>query len=196
MHICILSFGGSHAADDAYAEVLELEGEANRWLLEVGTIARPRVGRVRVGVTFPDGEFKTLHEGDVSKAPADLGGLTGCYVSALAGPCGMFAAAEGESTGEVESEAEQSLFHVDDVKKPLPRDSSALVLIANDATCDALGRMFDSYSHEVIRAKVETELRARLEALRSDKRRGPSGPRARPRAPDNRGASIGDGTKA
>ena len=56
MQICILGFKGSHAADDAYAEVLELEGEDHRWLLEVGTMARPRVGRVRVGVTFPDGE--------------------------------------------------------------------------------------------------------------------------------------------
>ena len=43
MEICILGFKGSRAAGDAYAAVLELEGEDNRWLLEVGTIARPLV---------------------------------------------------------------------------------------------------------------------------------------------------------
>ncbi|HTB56987.1 MAG TPA: DUF1269 domain-containing protein [Polyangia bacterium] len=167
MQICILGFKGSQAADDAYTEVLELEGENNRWLLEVGVIARPRVGRVRVGVTFPDGEATTFHEGDLAKVAPDLGGLTGYYVSALAGPFGaMFAAADGETAGRsLGSDAEQRVFHLDDVKKALPRDSSALVLIANDKTCDALVAMFDSYDPLVIRATVEPELRARLEAL-------------------------------
>jgi hypothetical protein len=167
MQICILGFKGSQAADDAYAEVLELEGEKNRWLLEVGAIARPRLGRVRVGVTFPDGEAATFHEGDLAKAASDLGGLTGYYVSALAGPFGsMFAATEGETAGQsLGSDAEQ-LFHLDDIKKALPRDSSALVLIANDETCDAMVTMFElSRPVVVIRAEVEPELRARLETL-------------------------------
>ena len=158
MQICILGFEGSHAADDAYGEVLEREGEDNRWLLEVGSIARPRVGRVRVGVTFADGETTTLHQGDLARATADLGGLTGYYVSTLAGPFGsMFAVAVAES--------EQSLFHVGEIKNALPRDSSALVLVADDDTCDALVEMFDSYSPTIIRSTVEPELRARLEAL-------------------------------
>ena len=167
MQICILGFKGSHAADDAYAEVLELEGEDHRWLLEVGAIARPRVGRMRVGVTFPDGETTTLHEGDLAKAGANLGRLTGFYVSSLAGPFGsMFAAGEGASAGRsLGSEAEKRLFHTADIEKALPRDSSALVLVAEDDACDALVRMFASYSPTVIRGKVEPELRARLEAL-------------------------------
>ncbi|HSY38232.1 MAG TPA: hypothetical protein VLA79_01855 [Polyangia bacterium] len=168
MEMCILGFKGSQAADDAYAEVLELDGENNRWLLEVGAIARPRVGRVRVGVTFPDGESTTFHEGDLAKAASELGGLTGYYVSALAGPFGsMFAAGEGEGAGRLlGSDGEQRLFHLDDVKKALPRDSSALVLIANEETCDALVTMFEpSRPAVVIRAAVEPELRARLEAL-------------------------------
>jgi hypothetical protein len=167
MQICVLGFKGSHAADDAYDEVLELEGEDNRWLLEVGTVARPLVGRVRVGVTFPDGETTTIHEGDLIKAAEDLGRLTGYYVSALAGPSGsMFAVAEGKAAGRsLGREAEKRLFHVGDVQKALPRDSSALVLVAEDDTCDAMVRMFDSYSPMIIRAEVEHELRARLEAL-------------------------------
>jgi hypothetical protein len=167
MQICILGFKGSHAADDAYAEVLELEGQDNRWLLEVATIARPRVGRVKVGVTFPDGETTTLHEGDLGEAAGDLGRLTGYYVSGLTGPFGsMFAAANGEWAGRaLGGEAETRLFRVGDIETALPRDSSALVLVAGDDTCDALVRMFVSYTPEIIRSKVEPELRARLEAL-------------------------------
>lgn len=162
MQICILGFTGSHAAEDAYAEVLELEGEDHRWLLEVGTIARPRVGRMRVGVTFPDGESATLHEGEIADAAAGLGRLTGYYVSALTGPFGSIFAATDVEPGR---ETDRRLFHLDDVEKALPRDSSALVLVAEADACDALVRMFDSYGPLVIRANVEPELRARLDAL-------------------------------
>jgi hypothetical protein len=167
MQICILGFKGSHSADDAYSDVLDAEGVRNPWLLEVGTIARPLVGRVRVGVTFPDGDSKTFHEGDFTNAVADLGGLTGYYVSALAGPFGsLFAAVDAESeAASFGSDVEQRLFHMDDIKKVLHRDSSALVLIAQDTTCDALVDMFDGYSPIVVRIDVEPALRARLRAL-------------------------------
>ena len=167
MQICILGFKGSHSADDAYGEILDAEGVRNPWLLEVGTIARPLVGRVRVGVTFPDGDSKTFHEGDFTNAVADLGGLTGYYVSALAGPFGsMFAAIDAESeAASFGSDVEQRLFHMDDMKKVLPRDSSALVLIAQDTTCDTLVGLFKGYSPTVARINVEPELRARLQAL-------------------------------
>jgi hypothetical protein len=167
MQICILGFKGSHAADDAYADVLEREGEDNRWLLEVGTIARPRVGRVRVGLTFSDGETTTVHESDLSKATAELGGLTGYYLSTLAGPFGlMFVVTAGEAAGRSAArEADQRLFHVAEIKSALPRDSSALVLVADEDTCDALVEMFDSYTPRVVRHPVEPELHARLEAL-------------------------------
>ena len=167
MQLCILGFDGSHSADDALGEVQEAKAATNRWLLEVGTIARPLVGRVRVRITLPDGESKTFHEGDFNKAAADLGGLTGYYVSALAGPFGSMSAAldVASAARSYGSAAEQRLFHLDDVKKALPRDSSALVLIASDATCDLLVTMFSSYTAKVIRSQVEPELRARLEAL-------------------------------
>ena len=167
MQICILGFKGSHSADDAYGEILDADGVDNPWLLEVGTIARPLVGRVRVGVTFPDGDSKTFHEGDFTKAVAELGGLTGYYVSALAGPFGsMFAVADAEAAAaSFGSDAEQRLFHMNDMKKALPRDSSALVLIARDATCDALVGLFKGYSPTVVRIDVEPELRERLQAL-------------------------------
>ena len=76
------------------------------------------------------------------------------------------AAAEGASAGRaLASEADRRLFHIGDIEKALPRDSSALVLVAERDACDALVRMFESYSPTVIRAEVEPELRARLDAL-------------------------------
>jgi hypothetical protein len=81
MELCLLKFGGSKGADDALSEVLDAEGTENPWLLEVGVVARPRIGRLRFGLTFPDGTSKTLREGDLADAIAEMGGLTGYYLS-------------------------------------------------------------------------------------------------------------------
>jgi hypothetical protein len=167
MEICILKFKSTHGAEDALSEMLEAEGDRNRWLLEVGAVTRPLVGRVRVSATFPDGQSKTFHEGDLADAVADMGAYTGYYVSALAGPFSSIfgtvdAAMAASSYGQ---EAEERLFHLDAIKKALPRESSALVLIANKETCDAMVAMFRTYSPEVIRRDVTQELLDRLEGL-------------------------------
>jgi hypothetical protein len=165
MEICILRFDGSHAAEEALRDVLDAQGDRNPWLHDVGMIARPLVGRVRVGASFPDGKSKTFHEGDLADAVADLGGVTGYFVSALAGPLGSMIGSvnAGLLSGVWGSEAEQRLFHVDEIKKALPRDTSALVLIARSETCEAFVEMFSSYEPKVIRRDVADALQKRLE---------------------------------
>jgi hypothetical protein len=167
MEICILKFPESGAAEAALKEVVDAEGDRNPWLHDIGLIARPLVGRVRVGATFPDGKSKTFHEGDLADAAADLGAYSGYFVSALAGPLGsligsvhaaMLAGARG-------SEQESRLFHLDELKKALPRDSSALVLIAQSEICDQMVKLFEKYEPQVIRRDVADELRKRLQAL-------------------------------
>jgi uncharacterized membrane protein len=167
MEICILKFDGRHGAEDALSEMLDAEGDRNHWLVEVGTVSRPLNGRVRISATFPDGQSKTFHEGDLARAVADLGAYTGYYVSALVGLVGsMFGTVDAASkAGSFESEAEQRSFHLDDIKKVVPRDSSALLLIANEKTCDAMVAMFRLYDPTVIRRDVGDELGQRLEAL-------------------------------
>jgi hypothetical protein len=56
---------------------------------------------------------------------------------------------------------------MDEIKKALPRDSSALVLIADTQTCDAMVKMFEAPidGPTVVRRDVAEELRRRLEAL-------------------------------
>jgi hypothetical protein len=167
MELCILKFDGSKGADDALDEVLDEEGDRNPWLLDVQVIARPLVGRVRFGLTFPDGTSKTLHEGDLAEATAELGGLSGYYLSALAGPLGsMFGAVNAAGTASAAgSDLEQRLFHVDALKKALPRDSSALVFLGDTAKCDALVELFKLYEPEVIRRDAADELLRRLEGV-------------------------------
>ena len=62
MELRVLKFEGRHGAEDALNEVIDTEGVRNPWLLEVGVVARPLLGRVRIGVTFPDGKSTTFHE--------------------------------------------------------------------------------------------------------------------------------------
>jgi hypothetical protein len=167
MEICILEWDGSRSAEDALKEVTDAQGDRNPWVHDIGMIARPLIGRVRIGVTFPDGQSQTLHEGDLASAVESLGAYTGYYVSSLAGPLSsMFATVNaGLDAGALGAEAEKRLFRLDELKKVLPRNSSALVLIANPETCDAMVRMFDNYSPRVTRLDAADELRKRLQAL-------------------------------
>ena len=165
MELCILKFDGSRAAGDALHEVTDAQADRNPWLHEIGVVARPLLGRVRISATFPDGKSQTFHEGDLAEAVADRGAYTGYFISALAGPlAAMSGSLRGESAaGAIGSEAEQRLFHLDEVKKALPRDSSALALIADEKTCDTMVDLFQSYEPKVIRRDVADELRQRLQ---------------------------------
>src|SRR5262245_16926101 len=127
MELCILKFDGSRSAGDALREVSDAQADRNSWLHEVGVVARPLVGRVRISATFPDGKSQTFHEGDLTDAIAGLGAYTGYYISALTGPLSMLGnTVRGEVAGDTAgSEAEERLFHLDEIKKALPRDSSA-----------------------------------------------------------------------
>jgi uncharacterized membrane protein len=167
VEICILRFDKSRSAESALREVIDAQADRNPWLYDVGVVARPLIGRVKVAATFPDGKSKTFREGDLADAVADIGAYTGYFVSALAGPLGQMTGALRASTiaGAAGAEAEERLFHLDELKKALPRDSSVLVLIARSETCDAMVEMFKSYQPKVIRRDVADELLQRLEAL-------------------------------
>jgi hypothetical protein len=167
MELCILRFEGSRGAEDALKDVSDSEADRNPWLHEVAVVARPLIGRVRIGVTFPDGKSSTFHEGDLADAVSSMGAYTGYYISALAGPLtSMFRTVAVADAGEtMGSEAEQRLFHLDEIKKALPRDSSALALIADPDICDTMVDLFSSYEPKVIRRDVEDQLQRRLEGL-------------------------------
>jgi uncharacterized membrane protein len=167
MELCILKFEGSRGAEDALSDVVDAQADRYPWLHEVAVVARPLVGRVRIGVTFPDGKSSTFHEGDLAEAISDLGAYTGYYVSSLAGPLSAMFGAVNAAAGasDLGSEAEQRLFHLEEVKNALPRDSSALALIAEPRICDEMVQLFTIYEPKIIRREVADELRTRLDGL-------------------------------
>ena len=167
MEICILKLDGSHTAEDALKEQIEALGDRTPWLYDVGVIARPLIGRVRIGASFPDGNSVTFREGDLAKAGGELGAYTGYYLTQLVAlhESRLGAAAKGGSAGKSLGGAmENELFQIDAIKKALPRDSSALVLLADTKLCDAMVEAFKSYEPQVVRRDVADELRKRLQA--------------------------------
>jgi uncharacterized membrane protein len=167
MEICILKFPDTSGAQDALKEVVDAQGDRNPWLHEIGVVSRPLIGRVKVTAAFPDGKSKIFREGDLADLASDMGGVTGYFLSLLAGPLGPMIGAVKASTlaGAAAGDAEAKLFHLDELKKALPRESSALVLIAEPKTCDAMVELFNEYDPQVIRRDVADELRKRLEGL-------------------------------
>jgi hypothetical protein len=166
MELCILKFDGNYAADDALSAQLNALGDNNPWLYDVGVISRPLIGRVRIGASFPDGNSTTFREGDLAKAGADVGGHTGYYLAQLMSESKIKGRVKGRSAGKAAgSELENQLFHIDAIKQALPRDSSALVLIADSKLCDTMVDTFKDYEPAVVRRNVGDELRARLQSV-------------------------------
>jgi len=166
MEVCILKFGSADGADDALKQVINAEGDRNPWLYDVGVVRRPLLGRMSIRATFAD-EAPTK-EGDVKAKFADAGSMTGYLVGSLAGPLHAdIAALEGRGQGAgVGKAVEKQLLRIDEVKRNLPRDSSALVLVAPPEVNDRMVQMFVSYSPEVIRKDVAQEVVKSLEAFR------------------------------
>jgi uncharacterized membrane protein len=167
MEICILKFEADDAAENALKDVIDAQGDRKPWLHDVGTIARPLVGRVRIGASFPDGTSMVFREGDLADTAESLGAYSGYYLSLLTGPLrSMFATVDAAvKAGNVGAEAEERLLHIKEIKKNLDRDSSALVFIGSTEACDDMVQAFESYAPKVIRRDVGQELLRRLEAL-------------------------------
>ena len=167
MEVCILKFSSADGADDALKEVVNAEGDRNPWLYDVGVVRRPLLGKMSIRATYAD-EAPKLKEGDVKAKFADAGSMTGYLVGSLVGPLHAdMAALEGRSQGAgVGKVVEKQLLRTDEIKRNLPRDSSALVLIAPREVNDRMVQLFSAYSSEVIRKDVAQEMEQRLETFR------------------------------
>jgi len=166
MEVCILKFSSADGADDALKEVVNAEGDRNPWLYDVGVVRRPLLGKMSIRATYAD-EAPKLKEGDVKAKFADAGAMTGYLVGSLAGPLHAdIAAMEGRGQGAgVGKAVEKQLLRIDEVKGNLPRDSSALVLVAPPEVNDRMVQLFTAYSPEVIRRDVAQEVVQRLETF-------------------------------
>jgi uncharacterized membrane protein len=168
MEVCILKFDGSNTADDALKQVANAEADRNRWLHEVGVVKRPLLGRISIRVTFADDQTAEVREGDIRSAVAEAGSMTGYLVGSLVGPlhAELAASESGGRARAVGKAVEKMLAPFEEIKSRLPRDSSALVLVATPAINDRMVALFAAWSPEVIRKDVEQEVERRLEAFR------------------------------
>jgi uncharacterized membrane protein len=167
MEICILKFKGANDADDALKQVSAAEADRHSWLHEVGVVRRPLVGRISIRATFADDQAVEVRQGELASKIADAGGMTGYLIGSLVGPmhadmAAMSGLVRGTSAGKA---LEKQLLNIDDIKSVLPRNSSALVLIATPAINDQMANLFTKWSPEVIRRDVAQEVQKRLQAF-------------------------------
>jgi uncharacterized membrane protein len=168
MEICILKFDGKRSADDALEEVSDARANRMPWLNEVGVVSRPIIGRLTVRANYPDGETLLYKEGELAGKAGDIGAYTGYLLGNVSGPlrASLLALEASTEAGDRVASVEKKLFHIDELKELLPRDSSALVLVADTSTCDDMVAAFSEYDPQIIRRNVATELQKRLSTIR------------------------------
>lgn len=140
------------------------------WTEYVGVIERRRSGRISIYGAFGTDEHWE-EEGGKPLFGLSAGGVTGALLGALAGPA---AAAAGGALGMTlggllgatdEELSDQPVFDI--IRAKLGKDSSALVLLADEGYVDELVAATRNDAREVYQQNVREELRGRLdEALR------------------------------
>jgi uncharacterized membrane protein len=135
MEMAVVTFEGTHTAESELSSLRASRDDA--WLTEVAVLEHHRGGRFSMKATTPD-----YGEKDHVGAGASIGGLTGLMLGTIAGPLGIFfwgtmGAATGGALGDT---GRAGAFDplVDQVKAALPRNSSALILVAETPTAEEL----------------------------------------------------------
>jgi uncharacterized membrane protein len=170
MEICILKFSGTHDADKALEEIVNAHADRHPWLHEVGVVRRPLLGKISIRATFADDDQPTeIRQGDLAANTMDAGTMTGYLIGSLVGPLHAdMAALEGTERARSAANAlENKLMFIDDIKRVLPRGSSALVLVATPDVNDQLVSLFESRAPEVTRRDLSEEVEQRLHTLES-----------------------------
>ena len=135
MEMAVITFDGTHQAESELSSLRASRDDA--WLSEVAVVEHHRGGRFSMKATTPDYGDKG-HVG----AGASLGGLTGLAMGAIAGPLGIvFWGTLGTATGGALGDTGHAgAFDplVAQVKDALPRNASALMLVAETPTAEEL----------------------------------------------------------
>ncbi len=166
----VVIYSGAGRADEVLAGFQELHPTDRDWTENIGVIERHKTGRISMyGALGSDESWD--EEGAKPLFGSSAGGMTGMLLGALAGPAGMaWGGALGLALGGLfgaadEEESDQPAFDV--VRSKLGKDSSALVLLADEGYVDRLVAATRKDAREVYQQEVREELRGRLdEAVR------------------------------
>jgi uncharacterized membrane protein len=158
----VVKFKGADRANEVLDAFIELHPQ-EEWPNQVGIISRHRLGRISIYRSFGD-DWDDEDSG--TAAGLGIGGLTGALVGALAGPLGMAAgAALGGALGGITGAADeddQPLYTV--IRGKMDKNSSAILLLADDKIVDRMVKEFGPQGVETLRRRVSDELRGNLEA--------------------------------
>jgi uncharacterized membrane protein len=177
----VVMYSGSHRADEVLTGFRALNPTDSEWIDNVGIIERHWNGRISTyGAIGSDDSWG--EEGAKPMVGLSSGAVTGMLLGTLAGPAGVAAGGTlGMALGGIIGEADEAandepMFVI--IRAKLSRDSSALVLLADDQYVDKLIAGTRKDARDVYQQNVREELRGRLdEALREAAARPP------PRAP-------------
>ncbi len=180
----VVIYSGAGRANEVLGGYQTLHPDDYDWAANIGLIERHRTGRITIyGSLGNDDVWK--EEGAKPLLGLSAGGVTGMLVGALAGPPGAaMGGALGVVLGELlgvadEEGSDRTMFDV--IRSKLPKDSSALVLLADDGYVDKLVAAVGKDAREVYGQTVREELRGRLdEALREAATRPAAQPSQRP----------------
>lgn len=154
VEMAAVAFDGAHTAERELSALRTARDDP--WLTEVAVLERHTGGRFSMKATSPD-------YGDEDHAGAGLaiGGGTGLLLGMIAGPLGLlFWGTMGAVTGGALGASEQAgAFDplVEPVKAALPHNSSALILVAENATAEELVSAVGARSRQVLRQDLTDE---------------------------------------
>jgi len=158
----VVKFKGANRADEVLDAYIELHPSED-WPNQVGIIARHKLGRISVYRSLGD-DWDDEDAG--TAAGLGIGGMTGMLVGALAGPAGMAAgAALGGAIGGIAGAADeddQPLYTV--IRGKMDKDTSAILLLADDKIVDRMLKEFGPDGVEKLRRVVSDQLRGNLDA--------------------------------
>ena len=155
LEMAAVAFDGAHTAEKELSD-LRMSRE-DPWLEEVAELERHVGGRFSMKATSPAYDDES-HVG----AGMAIGGGTGLLLGLIGGPLGLvFWGAMGAATGGAlgASSKDESVFDplVEQVKDALPRNSSALILVAENATAEKLVSAVGTHGRQVLRQPLTNE---------------------------------------
>ena len=166
--IAIAHYKGEGTAVEVYSAAKGAAPTAP-WLAEVGFVEHHHSGRLLLRGVFA-GHYLDVDENDrISEKGAGAGAVAGGLVGALLGPAGIAvglvvggALGSHASTGSTGEDEPQAL--AERLRTAVPKSSSALVLIAQDADVTDMLTAVGESAESVIRQTLSDEQAAELEA--------------------------------